>query len=172
MLARAVASGLDVGAVINGLNQPLPLVRFQLLLQKASEVTQEVKSLGGALLSAMEKKDNEALAVLRAKHESLILGKVEHVKYMQQEEARKSREGLLQSLALAAQRFSYFERQLGKKPNEIAIPILDDLDSNLLEAMKLALTEPEMSLIDVPVDIAQKLGESGGKIVSSLTMSH
>jgi len=167
MLARAVASGLDVGAVINGLNQPLPLVRFQLLLQKATEVTQEVKSLGGALLSAMEKKDNEALAVLRAKHERLILSMVEQVKYVQQEEARKSRESLLQSLALAAQRFTYFERQLGKKPKEINIPVLDDLDADSLKAMKLTLKEPEMPLMDVAVDIAQNLGESGGKIVSS-----
>jgi hypothetical protein len=34
LLARA-AAGLDVGAVVAGVNQPLPLVRFQLLVQKA-----------------------------------------------------------------------------------------------------------------------------------------
>ena len=34
-----------MGAVIAGVNQPLPLVRFQLLVQKASEICQEVKSL-------------------------------------------------------------------------------------------------------------------------------
>ena len=38
MLARAAAAGLDVGAIVNGLNQPLPLVRFQLLAQKAAEI--------------------------------------------------------------------------------------------------------------------------------------
>lgn len=167
MLARAAASGLDVGAVINGLNQPLPLVRFQLLAQKAAEIAQEVKGLGGALLAAMEKKDNEALSVLRAKHESKILGMVQQVKYVQQEEARKSQEGLLRSLALAAQRYSYFERQLGKQPNEITVPTLDDLDPEALKAMNLILEEPEMPLMDVPVDIAQDLGESGGKILSS-----
>ena len=68
MLARAAAAGLDVAAIINGLNQPLPLVRFQLLAQKAGEVVQEVKSLGNSLLSAMEKEDGEALGLLRAKH--------------------------------------------------------------------------------------------------------
>ena len=36
LLARAAAAGLDVGAVVAGVNQPLPLVRFQLLVQKAS----------------------------------------------------------------------------------------------------------------------------------------
>jgi hypothetical protein len=35
LLAWAAAAGLDVGAVVAGVNQPLPLVRFQLLVQKA-----------------------------------------------------------------------------------------------------------------------------------------
>jgi hypothetical protein len=51
---------LDVGAIANGLNQPLPLVRFQLLVQKAAEVVQEVKSLGNSLPAAMKKEDGEA----------------------------------------------------------------------------------------------------------------
>ena len=59
LLAKATAAGLDVGAIISGLNQPLPLVRFQFLIQKAAEVCQEVKSLGNNLLSAIEKEDNE-----------------------------------------------------------------------------------------------------------------
>ncbi|MCI0564614.1 MAG: hypothetical protein MN733_39605 [Nitrososphaera sp.] len=42
------------------MNQPLPLVRFQFLVQKAAEICQEVKSLGNNLLSAIEKEDNEA----------------------------------------------------------------------------------------------------------------
>ena len=124
MLARAAAAGLDVGAIVNGLNQPLPLVRFQVLVQKAGEIVQEVKALGNNLLSAMEKEDGETLAVLRAKHERVVLEMVEHVKYGQLQEAAKSKEGLLQSLALAVQRYTYYERQLGKKADEIekAIP--------------------------------------------------
>src|SRR5207249_3947501 len=49
MLVRAAAAGLDVGAILSGLNQPLPLVRFQPLLQKASEIAQEAQSPGNAL---------------------------------------------------------------------------------------------------------------------------
>ena len=94
MLARAAAAGLDVGAIVNGLNQPLPLVRFQLLVQKASEICQEVKSLGNNLLSAMEKEDGEALAILRARHERVVMEMVEHVKYGQLQEAIKSQGGL------------------------------------------------------------------------------
>lgn len=169
MLARAAAAGLDVSAVVNGLNQPLPLVRFQLLAQKAGEVVQEVKSLGANLLAAIEKEDGEAIAILRAKHERMVLEMVEHIKYGQVQEAIKAREGLLRSLELAVQRYSYYELQLGKKLDEIqkAIPALDELDKESLAKMKLSIQEPQVALRDMTVDIAQDLNESGGRIISS-----
>lgn len=127
LLARAAAAGLDIGAVVAGVNQPLPLVRFQLLAQKASEICQEVKALGNNLLSAIEKEDNEALAILRAKHEKVILGLAETVKYAQWQEIIKNREGLETSLSNAAQRYIYYERMLGTQEGDIVIPELDAL---------------------------------------------
>ncbi|MBK6612849.1 MAG: insecticidal toxin protein [Ottowia sp.] len=169
LLARAAAAGLDVGAVVSGLNQPLPLVRFQFLVQKATELAQEVKSLGNSLLSAMEKEDGEALAILRAKHERAMLEMVEHVRYAQWQEAIKAKEGLLQTLALAVQRYTYYERQLGKKADEIekSIPELGKFDGDGLEKMKFAMQEPTVAPREIEVDIAQDLGASGGKIISS-----
>ncbi|MBE0466281.1 MAG: insecticidal toxin protein [Candidatus Desulforudis sp.] len=173
MLARAAAAGLDVGAIINGLNQPLPLVRFQLLVQKAAEIVQEVKSLGNNLLSAMEREDGEALAILRARHERVVMEMVEHVRYGQLQEAIKSKEGLLHTLALAVQRYTFYERQLGGKTEEIektakdAIQALGELDKDSFDKMKFSMEEPEVSLRDIEVDIAQDLNESGGKIISS-----
>lgn len=175
MLARAAAAGLDVGAIVNGLNQPLPLVRFQLLVQRASEIAQEVKSLGNNLLSAMEKEDGEALAILRAKHERAVMEMVEHVRYGQLQEAIKSKEGLLQSLALSVERYRYYERQLGKKEDEIeqAIPELSELDNDSLDKMEFAMQEPEIGLREIEVDIATDAfaqaaqALQGGKILSS-----
>lgn len=175
MLARAAAAGLDVGAIVNGLNQPLPLVRFQLLVQKAAEICQEVKTLGNNLLSAMEKEEGEALAILRAKHEGIILEMVEHVKYSQLQEAIKSKEGLLKSLALAVQRYTYYELQLGKKAEDIgkSIPELDKFDMDSLYKMGFAAQEPEIAKREINVDIAKDLSAqvaqalNGGKIISS-----
>jgi len=167
LLAKAAAAGLDVGAIVNGINQPLPLVRFQLLVQKAAEICQEVKSLGNNLLSAIEKEDNEAFALLRAKHESVILGLTEVVRYSQWQEAIKTREGLEQSLAIAIQRYTYYEKQLGKKDNEIQIPQLDALDTDGLAKLKFRADESEIGLRAIDIDIAQDLNGSGGKIVSS-----
>jgi len=93
----------------------------------------------------MEKEDGEALAVLRSKHERVVLEMVEHVKYAQLQEATKSKEGLFKSLALAVQRYTYYERQLGKKADEIekAIQAPGDLDAESLEKMKFAMKEPK-----------------------------
>ncbi|WP_239287689.1 Tc toxin subunit A-related protein [Candidatus Nitrotoga sp. 1052] len=164
MLARATAAGLDVGAIINGLNQPLPLVRFQLLVQKAADICQEVKSLGNNLLSAMEKEDGEAMAILRAQHERVATEMVEHVRYGQLQESIKSKEGLIQSLALAVQRYSYYERQLGKQADEVekALPDLGELDKDSLNKMKFAMKEPEIIKRELEVDIAKDLGDEGG----------
>lgn len=169
LLARAAAAGLDVAAIVNGLNQPLPLVRFQFLVQKAAEIAQEVKSLGGSLLAAMEKEDGEAMAILRAKHERTVMEMVEHVKYGQLQGAIKSWERLQKSFASAQQRYIYYERLLGRESDEIenAIPKFEELDKTSLGKMKFVMNEPEMGLREINVDIAQDLGASGGKIMSS-----
>jgi hypothetical protein len=168
LLARAVAAGLDVAAIVGGLNQPLPLVRFQILLQKSSEICQEVKSLGNNLLSAIEKEDNEALAILRARHERVILGLAEAIKYGQWQEAIKARQGLESTIANAAQRFTYYERMLGKQESEIKIPELDALDTENLLKLKLKQGEAAMDLRDVEIDIAKDTkGITEGRKISS-----
>jgi hypothetical protein len=54
MLVKAAAAGLDISSIVSGLNQPIGPIRCLALIQKASELCGEVKSLGGALLSALE----------------------------------------------------------------------------------------------------------------------
>jgi len=168
LLARAVAAGLDVAAIAGGLHQPLPLVRFQLLLQKSAEICQEVKSLGNNLLSAIEKEDNEALALLRARHETIILSLVEAVRYGQLQEAVKARQGLETALANVAQRLTYYERMLGKQESEIKIPELDELDTESLYKLKLRQGEPALGSRTIDIDIAKDTqGITQGKKISS-----
>lgn len=119
LLAKAAAAGLDVGAVVSGLNQPLPLVRFRLLVQKALEICQEVKSLGNGLLAAIEKQDNEALGLLRASHEQALLDLAKTLKYGQWQEAIKVREGLEKSLAATVERIQYYARLMDKSEEDI-----------------------------------------------------
>jgi hypothetical protein len=161
LLVRAAAAGLDVSAIVSGLNQPLPLVRFQLLVGKATEVCQEVKSLGANMLAAIEKQDNESIALLRAKHENAILGLVNLVKYAQWQEAAKSTQSLQFSLNTAIQRYSYYQKLLGRTDAQIAgsIPQLDALDKGSLDNLRFsqsdASSEPQMQLDPIDPDISQ-----------------
>jgi hypothetical protein len=167
LLAKAAAAGLDVTAVIAGLNQPVPLVRFGLLAQKASEICQQVMALGNQLLAAIEKEDGEALGLLRAQHETAILRLGEHVRYQQYQEASKSREAVEQQFAGALARHIYYERLLGRRESEITVPELDALDTDAMNKMRLKAAEPELQPRDIAVDIASDLEGAGGRVISS-----
>ncbi|MFH0728223.1 MAG: hypothetical protein V2B19_18025 [Pseudomonadota bacterium] len=164
MLARAVAAGVDVASIIAGTAAPLAPVRFQILLQKAVEICQEVKSLGGQILSAIEKKDNEALSVLRAKHESNLLGLVEVVRYAQWQEAVKNREGVVISLQNAFQRFRYYDRLLGTEAAQIKLPEYSPLDEVTLDKRSLSSDEPTVDAEEPDVDIGESFRGGGHKI--------
>jgi Tc toxin complex TcA C-terminal TcB-binding domain len=164
VLARAVAAGVDVAAAVSGVRQPLPLVRFQLLLQKALEICGEVKSLGQNLLSTIEKQDGEALAILRARQESVILKLGEAVRYGQWQEAIKAREGLERSLTTAAQRFTYYERQLGKQESDIQIPELAPLDTDGLLRTRLRTGEPQIAPRSIQIQLGSSFRDGGHKL--------
>jgi len=161
LLVRAAAAGLDVSAIVSGLNQPLPLVRFQLLVSKAAEICQEVKSLGANLLSAIEKQDNEAIGLLRAQHENNLLQLAESIKYSQWQDAQKATQALQLSLANATQRYSYYQKLLGRTDAQIqaSIPQLNALDSRSLENLNFSqsdpTSEPQTTLDPITPDIAQ-----------------
>jgi hypothetical protein len=167
MLARAAAAGLDTGAIVAGLSQPLPLVRFSLLHQKAVEVAQSAASLGGALLGAIEKEDGERLTLLRAGHERRLTALIEQVRYAQFQESIKSREALVGSLHSALTRYAYYERQLGRSLDEIKLPDLDQLDLAALAKFNLEVDEPSIDQRSVPVEIATGVdGAAAGRLLS------
>ena len=100
-LVKAVAGGVDISSALADLNAPLPLYRFNVLLQKANEVCNDVKALGGALLAALEKKDAEALGLLRQGQEIRLLEAVKAVREKQIEEAKENLAGSKKSKELA-----------------------------------------------------------------------
>ena len=155
LLARAAAAGLDVAAVVSGLNQPLPLVRFRSLVAKASQLCQEVRNLGGQLLSAMEKKDAETLQVLRARQDLQLLELGEVVKYEAWQEAIKSREALEASLDNAYQRYRHYQRLLGADESTLTKPGLDALDLDLMDKASFSSTEPSIATVDASITKAE-----------------
>jgi hypothetical protein len=118
LLVQAVALGVDLGSVLNDLNSPTPYFRFSYMLQKALELCADLKSMGGALLSALEKKDAEELSTMRASHETIILNLIKEVKKKQLTEAQTIREGLEKTQAVTQRRFEYYRDINQRIPNE------------------------------------------------------
>jgi hypothetical protein len=128
MLVKAAAAGIDIGSVVSGLNQPIGPVRSLFLIQKALELAGEVRSLGNALLSALEKGDAERLAALRQSHEIQLQKLVQNVRLLQWRHAQETTTGLLKSRASALERYTYYLRLLGLVPDGTAAPKDFNLD--------------------------------------------
>ena len=107
-LVKAVAGGLDLSSALADLNAPLPLYRFTAVLQRAKEVCNDVRSLGGLLLAALEKKDSEALALLRQTQEIDLLNAVKAVREKQLEEAKENLEVLNRAKVTTEVRRDYY----------------------------------------------------------------
>ena len=107
-LVKAVAGGMDLSAALADLDAPLPLYRFAVLLQKANEVCNDVRSLGAALLVALEKKDAEALGLLRQTQEIRMQEAVKSLREQQIDEAKENLEGLKRSRAVVETRRDYY----------------------------------------------------------------
>lgn len=108
MLVRATASGLDISSVIAGLNAPTPYYRFNVLSQKATELAQEVRGLGNSLLQVLEKKDAEALTLLRNELELKVLNAVKDIKKLQINESKEQIEVLKRTKNVTEERQKYY----------------------------------------------------------------
>ena len=145
LLVKAAAQGLSIASVLNDLNTPMPNYRFYYLLQKALELCGELKSLGGALLSAIEKKDNETISLIRSKHENSMLNLVMEVKKQQLEEAQKAMEGLHQNRKSPEHRMKYYLQLIGEDAGKV--PGLDSEFSEIANAIETPIDESGLKLI-------------------------
>src|SRR5262245_13388232 len=134
-LVRAAAAGIDIASIVNNINQPLSTIRGPMLLQKAMDLCTEVKSLGNALLAALEKGDAEHIALLRQQHEVNALNLARDVKFLQWKEADAATEALLKSRANTWERYRHYKRILGATESDIdALKSIDLARQELTEA--------------------------------------
>ena len=108
LLVRAAAAGLDISSALNDINAALPHYRFNVMAQKAGEVCAELKGLGGALLAALEKRDAEAVALLRSVQELKVLDAVRQVRQRQVDEAMASLDAARKSRDVVVIRHEYY----------------------------------------------------------------
>ncbi|GIH22244.1 hypothetical protein Aph01nite_05540 [Acrocarpospora phusangensis] len=119
LLAAATAAGVDIAGAVAGTRAPASPVRAALLIQKALEITAEVKSTGAALLAAMEKRDGEELARLRQGHEIGMAKLTRDVRYLSWKEAEANTEALLRTRAATFARYRHFQLLLGRPAADV-----------------------------------------------------
>ena len=108
MLVSAAAAGGSIAGAVASLQVALPHYRFRVMVQKAQALAANVRALGGALLSALEKRDVEALQQLRMGHEIALLDAVRDVRVQQVEEAKATVAALERSKEVAEKRAEHY----------------------------------------------------------------
>ncbi len=156
LLVQAAAKGVDLGSILADLSAPLPHYRFSYMLQKALEVCADLKSLGSALLSAMEKKDGEELAAIRAKQETEILKLVRFIKEKQQEEAIALKVALEASRELAVRKYSQYQKLLGVENSQK--PKLNENIENYAQSNNYKLENGEAGLKLLSHEVEAQIG--------------
>jgi len=109
-LVRAVAAGTTPLSVVSQLTPAVPHYRFDYMLERATNITSTLIQLGESLLSALEKKDAEELALLIGTHEQSILKLITTTKEKQIDEAKETLKSLNQSKANADKRKTHYQK--------------------------------------------------------------
>ncbi len=120
LLVQAAAFGIDFQTVLNDVAAGAPAYRFTVLQQKAVEFASFVSSLGAQLLSAIEKKDAEHLAMLRADQEIEVQDAILDTKKQQLAAAKQDLAAAKESKKLAESRRDFYEDAQGNSPLEDA----------------------------------------------------
>ncbi len=170
LLVRARAMGLDIGAILSDLNAPDPHYRYNFLLQKANEFAGEAKALGGALLSALEKKDAEELSQLRQLHEQNILKATRNLKKMSIEEAKLGLESAQQSKKLIEIRLAEYEGKEYMNTRETqAIAFTKESDNFMNREKEIMLLGQVFKLIpQLHLGLTDLKTESGGRTFAQI----
>jgi len=132
-LVRDKAAEVPLDDVINGTTGDVPPYRFSFLIEKAKQYASTVQSFGGALLSALEKKDAEQLSQLRAVQEQNILKLRTRIQELEIQAAEDTLAGLERQRESVELRQTFYETMLqnGLIPWEHAQQVARHLVSSL-----------------------------------------
>jgi hypothetical protein len=176
LLVKAVAAGLDIGNVINGLNRPPGPFRTPLMLQKTLELCAEVRGLGNSLLSLLEKREVEQLALLRQRHEIRMRQMSQELRFLQWKQAERATSNLLESRKMSLDRLNFYRRLVGvpADPNATESVALDRREltaQNFEEAYAALVGQYDKQLTLQALPELKRAGDSSPGILSGYSGS-
>jgi len=165
-LVRAAAAGIDLSSILSDVNAPRLNYRYTVLVQKAIELCSDVKQLGGALLAALEKRDAEALTLLRSGHEERLLKAIKDVRQLQLKEAEAGLAGLEKSLeATQVRKRFYEEREPRNQEEKLQLDMLSY--ANFLEVAVPGLVLMKQALAILPQLQFGSSGFGGSPVITT-----
>ncbi|KAH8891961.1 hypothetical protein GQ53DRAFT_841289 [Thozetella sp. PMI_491] len=118
--ALVSAAGVaNLGSMLDGPTLVAPNYRFDHMLRFALELSSELRSLAGVLLSVRERKDAELLAGLRLQQESAIGMLIRDAKQAQIDEARLTQNVLRSNREAAVSRLGFYLSLLGRDNSDV-----------------------------------------------------
>jgi hypothetical protein len=177
MLVKAAAAGIDTNSLMDEISgASAPLYKFQYVVQKANEVCADVKALGASLLSALEKKDAESLALIRATQEIGVLESINELKKIQLDEAKANLDAMIKSKDVPITRLQYYSsRQFFNEPEmkqtmlSFVSSLVQKTSSNLSATGSFLSMIPDLN-IQVPFSIGPTFGGTQlGKLFQGLS---
>ena len=162
-LIQATSQGLSLGSILADLSSPPPIHRFSFLIQKANEFCADVKGLGAALLSVLEKKDAEELSRLRASHETQMLDLMTAIRERQVLDAKAGKESLLKARETAGLRLKHYIDLLGN--DSVTVPDGPAISATLTADSQLP-ADTNIPAIETDVEVSLAAGaERGVKLI-------
>ncbi|KAI0010769.1 hypothetical protein F4779DRAFT_616205 [Xylariaceae sp. FL0662B] len=160
-LVRARAAGVSPSAFTSDIKGPMPKQRFGHLLQRAYQLTDELKGLESLVLTIKEKRDSEALLTLTASHRQAVQQLVFESKKVEKQGALKALDVLQETRQMHEQRLAFFLALTGDQsqgipgpetawtdiPQLIDTPTSDDLRMASSEKLEMDCTESAITAL-------------------------
>ena len=118
LLVRAKAAGLTLDDILNSISGNLPPYRFTYILEKARAFTSVIQSFGASLLSAIEKKNGEELALLRLTQQQNILKMTSKSRKLEIDSAMEGVKALNDKITSLSYQIEYYKILSDERINE------------------------------------------------------
>ncbi|KAK4163970.1 hypothetical protein QBC43DRAFT_300668 [Cladorrhinum sp. PSN259] len=164
----ASSGGLSASAAIMSMeenNSPMPNYRFAHIIARAYDMCGELRSFGEQLLAIKEKKDGEALAALRARHDVAVQDMAIGLKRLHLDEARRTLEAMERTRQSHVAKLSYYLSLIGEKPADW-IPAADK-DFRELEQM----WEPVVSQGELRMTLSEKVEMDTAEVAAKMNQN-
>lgn len=168
-LLGGLGKGLSLGQILGGLYSPPPQYRFGFLIQKAVDACNDFRSIASAVIGVVEKRDNEQLALIRARHERVMLDALTSIKERQFLESQLQKQSVMKTRETTRFRLEHYKKLLGISSDT---PSYTDMPTDLTAESQLpvdtivsdATIDVDVSLVDASMRGIKLIPKEKGEI--------